>query len=129
MLLKRENPCKYTLFYFYRQNHNFVLFVCFWFYRQANDIFFFYKIFILNLIYNYMIGITEKENTLTQNHDFELGIPGFHYSDLYDAVRLRELADKFYAEIEEEDPLLHEALTTTSKHEAKITNRVSNRKF
>ena len=58
-----------------------------------------------------MIGITEKENTLTQNHDFELGIPGFHYSDLYDAVRLRELAEKFYSEIEEEDPLLHEALT------------------
>ena len=58
-----------------------------------------------------MIGISEIENTLTQNHDFELGIPGFHYSDLYDAVRLRELAEKFYAEIEEEDPLLHEALT------------------
>ena len=58
-----------------------------------------------------MIGITEKENTLTQNYDFELGIPGFRYSDLYDAVKLRELAEKFYSEIEEEDPLLHEALT------------------
>ncbi len=58
-----------------------------------------------------MIGISEKENTLTENHDFELGIPGFHYSDLYDAVRLRELAEKFYAEIEEEDALLYEALT------------------
>ncbi len=75
-----------------------------------------------------MIGITEKENTLTQNHDFELGIPGFRYSDLYDAVRLRELAEKFYSEIEEEDALLHEALINYIKQKAKITNRASNRR-
>ncbi|MEO6588396.1 MAG: hypothetical protein ABIP06_03620, partial [Pyrinomonadaceae bacterium] len=57
-----------------------------------------------------MTGISEKENNLANNHDFELGIPGFHYSDLYDAVKLRELAEKFYAEVKEKDALLHEAL-------------------
>jgi NADPH-dependent glutamate synthase beta subunit-like oxidoreductase/NAD(P)H-flavin reductase len=57
-----------------------------------------------------MIGIFEKENTSAQSHDFELGIPGFRYSDLYDAERLRELAEKFYAEVKEKEPLLYEAL-------------------
>lgn len=59
-----------------------------------------------------MIGISEEENTLTaQNHDFELGVPGFRFSDLFDAAKLRELAEKFYGEIEKSDPLLHNALT------------------
>ena len=57
-----------------------------------------------------MIGISEKENTLTENYDFELGIPGFRFSDLFDALKLRELAEKFYSEIEKSEPLLHEAL-------------------
>lgn len=57
-----------------------------------------------------MIGTSEKENNLTENHDFELGIPGFRFSDLFDAVKLRELAEKFYAEIEKSEPLLHESL-------------------
>lgn len=57
-----------------------------------------------------MIGIFEKENTSAQSHDFELGIPGFRYSDLYDAERLRELAEKFYDEVKEKEPLLYEAL-------------------
>jgi NADPH-dependent glutamate synthase beta subunit-like oxidoreductase/NAD(P)H-flavin reductase len=43
--------------------------------------------------------------------DFELGIPGFNYSDLFDAVRLRELADVFYAEVQISDPVLGEALS------------------
>ena len=42
--------------------------------------------------------------------DLELGIPGFFYSDLYDAVKLKELAEKFYAEVEEKEPVLGEAL-------------------
>ena len=42
--------------------------------------------------------------------DFELGIPGFKYSDLYDAVRLKELADIFYAEVASKEPVLGEAL-------------------
>lgn len=60
-----------------------------------------------------MIGISEKEQTFTNEttgYDFDLGIVGFKYSDLYDAEKLKELAEKFYAEVEEKNPLLHEAL-------------------
>ena len=42
--------------------------------------------------------------------DMELGIPGFSYSDLFDAVRLKELADVFYAEVEIAEPALGIAL-------------------
>ncbi len=45
------------------------------------------------------------------NFDFDLGIAGFRYSDLFDAVRLKELADKFYTDLSEKDPLVHAALT------------------
>jgi hypothetical protein len=43
--------------------------------------------------------------------DFELGIPGFNYSDLFDAVRLKELADVFYAEVQNAEPVLGDALS------------------
>src|SRR5512139_39730 len=43
-------------------------------------------------------------------YDFELGLPGFNYSDLFDPARLKELADKFYAEVQEKEPVLGEAL-------------------
>ncbi|HLL99869.1 MAG TPA: hypothetical protein VK400_02335, partial [Pyrinomonadaceae bacterium] len=49
--------------------------------------------------------------TAAANHDFNLGIAGFRYSDLYRAEKLKELAEKFYASLTEENPLLHEALT------------------
>jgi len=45
-----------------------------------------------------------------ENHDFELGIPGFFFSDLFDAVKLAELALVFYREIETADPIVHNAL-------------------
>ncbi len=60
-----------------------------------------------------MIGISEKEQILTTettDYDFDLGIVGFKYSDLFDAEKLEELAEKFYAEVEEKNPLLHKAL-------------------
>ncbi len=41
---------------------------------------------------------------------FSLGIPGFEYADLFDTGKLERLADKFYAEIEEKEPVLHDAL-------------------
>ncbi|MEP6849116.1 MAG: FAD-dependent oxidoreductase [Acidobacteriota bacterium] len=53
-----------------------------------------------------MTGISEKDAS-----DIELGIEGFHYSDLYDAIKLRELAERFYAEIAEQEPVLSTALT------------------
>ena len=49
-----------------------------------------------------MTAISEKELEFT-NHDFDLGIVGFKYSDLFDAIKLRELAEKFYGEIKEEN--------------------------
>jgi len=57
-----------------------------------------------------MTGISETESNFT-NRDFDLGVVGFKFSDLFDAVRLRELAEKFYDEVKEENALLHEALT------------------
>ncbi|MEP6901259.1 MAG: pyridine nucleotide-disulfide oxidoreductase, partial [Actinomycetota bacterium] len=57
-----------------------------------------------------MTGISEKELEST-NHDFDLGIVGFKYSDLFDAVKLRELAEKFYEELKQENALLHKSLT------------------
>ena len=49
-----------------------------------------------------------SENVLS---DFDLGIEGFKFSDLFDAVKLKELAETFYAEVKDDDPLLHSALT------------------
>lgn len=46
----------------------------------------------------------------TTAHDLELGIDGFRYSDLFDAVRLKQLAETFYLEVEKHDPLLSDAL-------------------
>ena len=43
-------------------------------------------------------------------YDFDLGVPGFRYSDLFDAVKLRELAEKFYDDLAEKDPIIHAAL-------------------
>src|ERR1043166_9801414 len=42
--------------------------------------------------------------------DFQRGIEGFAYGDLYRPARLRDLAEAFYAEVEREDPSLHAAL-------------------
>jgi len=61
-----------------------------------------------------MIGTQEKERAFTidsANSDFNLGIAGYRYSDLFDAVKLREIAEKFYAEVKDENPILSEALT------------------
>jgi NADPH-dependent glutamate synthase beta subunit-like oxidoreductase/NAD(P)H-flavin reductase len=60
-----------------------------------------------------MIGISETESTFarrTSEYDFELGLAGFKFSDLFDALKLKELAEKFYAEIEADNPVLHRAL-------------------
>ena len=45
------------------------------------------------------------------DYDFNLGITGFKFSDLYEAAKLGELAEKFYAEVKEANPILSEALT------------------
>ncbi|REJ75337.1 MAG: pyridine nucleotide-disulfide oxidoreductase [Acidobacteria bacterium] len=38
---------------------------------------------------------------MTNIHDIELGIRGFRYSDLYDALRLKDLAELFYKRVRE----------------------------
>src|SRR5436190_2731631 len=47
----------------------------------------------------------------SENGDFKLGIEGFRYSDLFDAVRLKDLAERFYADLEGQDAVLHSALS------------------
>src|SRR5215213_4766405 len=53
---------------------------------------------------------------LESTNDFSLGIPGFKYSDLFEPARLAELADVFYAEVAEKEPVLHEALKKYIDH-------------
>ena len=48
-----------------------------------------------------------SENSAGAQNDFELGIDGFRFSDLFDAVRLNDLAASFYAEVGEHDAVLH----------------------
>ncbi len=60
-----------------------------------------------------MIGTSEKETvseTTRSDRDFNLGIAGFKYSDLFDAEKLREIAEKFYDCVKKENPVLHDAL-------------------
>ena len=47
---------------------------------------------------------------MVNEFDLDLGINGFKYSDLFDAVKLKELAEKFYAEVDEKEPVLGDAL-------------------
>ncbi len=51
-----------------------------------------------------------SENGKGGQHDLELGIEGFSFSDLFDAPKLKDLTDRFYASISEHDTVLHSAL-------------------
>jgi NADPH-dependent glutamate synthase beta subunit-like oxidoreductase/NAD(P)H-flavin reductase len=44
------------------------------------------------------------------SHDFELGIAGFRFSDLFDAVKLAELTEVFYSDLENREPVVGSAL-------------------
>ncbi len=50
--------------------------------------------------------------TVISDNDLELGIPGFRFADLFDARRLKDLADEFYDDVRDKDPVLHEALVS-----------------
>ncbi len=66
-----------------------------------------------------MIGISEKQKisrTEKSAYDFNLGIVGFAYSDLFDAEKLREIAEKFYDEVKKENPILGDALAKYIKN-------------
>ncbi len=61
-----------------------------------------------------MIGILKQETTNKDdfsNNDFDLGIAGFRYSDLFDAYKLKDLADEFYSDLKQKNPVVHQALT------------------
>ena len=47
---------------------------------------------------------------VSANNNLDLGIDGFTYADLYDAVRLGDLAERFYDDVEKTEPLLGDAL-------------------
>jgi NADPH-dependent glutamate synthase beta subunit-like oxidoreductase/NAD(P)H-flavin reductase len=61
----------------------------------------------------------DGENTMSgpadgnspHHFDIELGIDGFTFSDLFDAPRLKELAETFYDGLKADEPVLHKALT------------------
>ena len=46
----------------------------------------------------------------SEKGDFELGVEGFRFSDLFDAERLKGLSERFYADLEGQDAILHSAL-------------------
>ncbi|MBP6004804.1 MAG: FAD-dependent oxidoreductase [Pyrinomonadaceae bacterium] len=54
--------------------------------------------------------VTNTDSGTFASHDFVLGINGFNYSDLFDAVKLKELAEVFYAEVADKEPALGDAL-------------------
>ncbi|HRA39098.1 MAG TPA: FAD-dependent oxidoreductase [Pyrinomonadaceae bacterium] len=63
-----------------------------------------------------------------ESRDFVLGIPGFNYSDLFDAARLKDLADAFYAEVADKEPILHDALSKyIATHGRGIERRVESK--
>ncbi|MCA1609255.1 MAG: hypothetical protein LC730_07355, partial [Acidobacteria bacterium] len=43
--------------------------------------------------------------------EMRLGIAGFQFSDLFDAARLKDLADEFYSDLAAKEPIVHQALT------------------
>ena len=51
-----------------------------------------------------------SENGGEKQNDIDLGIDGFRFSDLFDPVRLKDLAERFYAEVGKSDEVLHTAL-------------------
>ncbi len=57
-----------------------------------------------------VMSYTTEIHTSAQAPDFELGVEGFRYSHLFDPIKLKELADIFYAEIADGDPTLASAL-------------------
>src|SRR5438105_3172822 len=75
-----------------------------------------------------MTGISKNGRQVPQ-HDFDLGIEGFRFYDLFDASKLKELAERFYSEIENQEPVLHKALmrfisARGSNYEPKVASKI-----
>ena len=56
------------------------------------------------------MSANSENDTAVAGHDIELGIPGFRFSDLFDAVKLSELAEAFYLDLDTREPVVGEAL-------------------
>ena len=56
------------------------------------------------------MSVNSENVKLAEGHDFDLGISGFRFSDLFDAVKLAELTETFYSEVESREPVVGEAL-------------------
>ena len=56
-----------------------------------------------------MSSNSENDRVPARN-DFDLGITGFRFSDLFDAVKLAELTEKFYSDLESQEPVVGQAL-------------------
>jgi NADPH-dependent glutamate synthase beta subunit-like oxidoreductase/NAD(P)H-flavin reductase len=56
------------------------------------------------------MSANSENDTAVTGHDIELGIPGFRFSDLFDAVKLSELAEAFYLDLDAREPVVGEAL-------------------
>lgn len=54
--------------------------------------------------------IATQAGTTLKNFDLELGISKFSYADLYNPIKLRELAIAFYDELKIKNAVLHQAL-------------------
>ncbi len=57
------------------------------------------------------MSVFSENGGFNGQNDLELGIEGFRFSDLFDAGKLKELAERFYAEIKQHDVVLNSALT------------------
>ena len=56
------------------------------------------------------MSFNSENERVPAGRDFDLGIPGFRFSDLFDAVKLAELTDTFYREVELREPVVGAAL-------------------
>ena len=88
---------------------------------------------------NYLKNLKEKsvitamirtENSKTENSriekkgDFDLGFPGFKYSDLYDSDGLKRLTETFYHWLEQENPDLSKQFSDLRNNNSNQLNRV-----
>ena len=59
----------------------------------------------LNSIMNFSLSDLPSFS-IKENHNFQLGVGNFYYSDLYKSERLKELVDIFYQQVKEDAPEL-----------------------
>ena len=75
------------------------------------------------------LGTENNSSLQSSDYDFELGVAGFRYSDLFNSKRLQDLAETFYKEVAEESPELYAELsnyiqTRGENYEAKIESKL-----